>query len=425
MSALRIHEDHAPGGLAQDAASRQSAALAEAAADGNPEGMPRACETRDRLKGYIPTLDGWRAIAIVGVLIYHSTTALFYPAGPYPSYDALRIIQTGQKGVDIFFAISGFLICTRLLQEHRQFGSISLRAFYIRRAFRILPPYFLYLAVLAAIAFTGILVVETREWWGCLFFLRNYIGATASHGWYTGHFWSLAVEEHFYLFWPMLLVAIGSRRARPVVVLLALLVPAWSLLQAHWQWIATPGHDSARTDLRIDGLFWGCWAALLMDVPVYRSWATRILKPWVWWAVAVFIVCLARYRPPLEGYIESALWPWLLLGTVLHPSRPASRLLELAPVRWVGRLSYSLYIWQQLFLMGSWRQERPFPLGPWQELPLSIVAAFACAAASYYVVERPLLRIGQRLARSTSEGRRSTPRRSSPQELAPCPAAAQ
>src|SRR4051794_30193224 len=64
--------------------------------------------------GYIPTLDGWRAIAIAAVLVYHATTTLFYPAGPWPSYNALRVIQTGAKGVDVFFAISGFLICTRL-----------------------------------------------------------------------------------------------------------------------------------------------------------------------------------------------------------------------------------------------------------------------------------------------------------------------
>lgn len=370
------------------------------------------------MKGYIPTLDGWRAIAILGVLIYHGTTALFYPTGPFPNYYALRVIQAGAKGVDIFFAISGFLICTRLLQEQKATGRISLKGFYIRRGFRILPPYFLYLGVLALIAATGVLAVEAREWWGCILFIRNYYGPVASHGWYTGHFWSLSVEEHFYLMWPLLLVVSGSRRARPVAVLLALLVPAWHLLNDSFHLLPELGHASQRTDTRLDGLLWGCWAALLLDVPTYRAWITRWLTPWTWLAVVAALVALARYQPVLEAHWEAFLMPWLLLGTVLRPTGRVGRLLELAPVRWVGRLSYSLYIWQQIFLLGSWRVSRPFPLGPLQELPLSIVATFACAAASYYLVERPLLRVGQRLARA-AEGRQiASPR------LVPAPATA-
>jgi len=71
-----------------------------------------------------------------------------------------------------------------------------------------------------------------------------------------------------------------------------------------------------------------------------------------------------------------------------------SRLLEAGAVRWVGRLSYSLYIWQQLWMMGSWKVPRPFPLGPFQELPLSVLCTFGCAAVSYYLVERPTIRLG-------------------------------
>jgi peptidoglycan/LPS O-acetylase OafA/YrhL len=371
------------------------------------------------MKGYVPTLDGWRAVAILGVMIYHGTTALFYPTGPYPSYHALRVIQTGAKGVDIFFAISGFLICTRLLQEQRDTGRINLQGFYIRRVFRILPPYFVYLGVLALVAVPGALWVEVREWWGCALFIRNYLVPVESHGWYTGHFWSLAVEEHFYLLWPLLLAGCGSRRARPLAVLLAVLVPAWCLLDSHLRWTPALGDGSTRTDMRIDGLFWGCWAALLVDVPAYKAWLTRRLTTWAWLGVVAVLLGLARYRPALETHWESLLLPALLLGTVLHPAGLAGRVLEWAPVRWVGRLSYSLYIWQQLFLLGSWRVTRPFPLGPLQELPLSVAATFACAVASYYLVERPLLRLGQRLARAAAERRPPAP-----VEFVPCPAVA-
>ncbi len=142
---------------------------------------------------YIPTLDGWRAMAILGVMIYHGTTSWFYPYGPCPSYESLLVIQQGAKGVDIFFALSGFLICSRLLEERRKTGGINLKRFYFRRGFRILPPYYFYLAVLAAVTATGLIVVQPMEWWGCLLFFRNYLPPLQTHGWYTGHFWSLSV----------------------------------------------------------------------------------------------------------------------------------------------------------------------------------------------------------------------------------------
>jgi peptidoglycan/LPS O-acetylase OafA/YrhL len=366
-------------------------------------GRPGSAQThRTPLAGYIPSLDGWRAIAITAVLVYHGTTSLFYPAGPWPSYKALCVIQTGAKGVDVFFAISGFLICTRLLQERRRTGAISLRAFYLRRAFRILPPFLVYLAVLALMAAAGLLSIAPTEWWASALFLRNYVNPTTTHGWYTGHFWSLAVEEHFYLMWPLFLIAFGSRRARLLVVPLALLIPFWRAIDAGFGGLVPYGHINMRTDTRLDGLLWGCWVALLLEVPAYREWVTRWLTLPVWFVLSVTVVLLMYFRPRWGGHVEALLWPGLLAGTVLHPGWILSRALEFAPVRWVGRLSYSLYIWQQIWLMGSWSESRPFPLGPLQELPLSLVVTFICAIASYYLVERPLLRVGQRL---TSEGK--------------------
>jgi peptidoglycan/LPS O-acetylase OafA/YrhL len=352
--------------------------------------------------GYIPTLDGWRAIAVIAVMLYHGTTSLFYPSGPFPSYEALRIIQTGARGVDIFFAISGFLICSRLLSEHEKTGRISLTGFYIRRAFRILPPYLVYLAVIACLAAAGVLAVEGREFVGCLLFVRNYYGPVHEHGWYTGHFWSLAVEEHFYLLWPLLLIALGSRRARSAAVLLALLVPVWQAINDQLG-IVQLGSVSQRTDVRIDALLWGCWAALVLAVPEYRILVIRLLRPWVWWALVLSFAVLVRYgsfseEHSLTRHAESFLLPWLLVGTGLHPGWWVSRVLEFRLLRWVGRLSYSLYIWQQVWMLGSWKEVRPFPLGPFQELPLSLLCTFGCAVLSYYLVEKPLVAYGTRLA---------------------------
>jgi peptidoglycan/LPS O-acetylase OafA/YrhL len=123
--------------------------------------------------GYLPTLDGWRAIAIFAVLLDHQIE--YSPLRNFPRFTAFA--HTGPNGVSLFFAISGFLICSRLLEEHQAFGRISLRGFYVRRACRILPPALLYLFALAILATLGLIVVSSAELWSSLLFFRNYLPA--------------------------------------------------------------------------------------------------------------------------------------------------------------------------------------------------------------------------------------------------------
>src|SRR5262249_54819702 len=141
------------------------------------------------------------------------------------------LARHGAIGVDLFFGLSGFLIGTRLLEERRRTARIHLVAFYIRRSFRILPPYLAYLVALTALAAVGVLATPGRELASCLLFVRNYLIPTAGGGWYTGHFWSLAVEEHFYLIWPVLLIVWGARNAAWKVAMLAGAVAAWRIVE--------------------------------------------------------------------------------------------------------------------------------------------------------------------------------------------------
>lgn len=353
---------------------------------------------------YLPTLDGWRAIAILAVMIYHGTAALFVWDGPFPSATLFTLVGYGTLGVPIFFGISGFLICTRLLQEEQETGWINLAGFYLRRACRILPPYLAYLGILSLIAVAGMITVQPVEWSSSLLFYRNYV-TPSNGGTYTSHFWSLAIEEHFYLLWPGLLVLLGSRRARWVVVLLALAVGAWRALEYRHQWLASifPGVGfSQRTDIRIDALLWGCWVALLSVVPRYRARLANWLSPAKWLAVVgLFVTCLLG-RLPLAPVWLALLLPFVLLGTVLHPAAPVGRLLEIRLLRWIGRMSYSLYIWQQLFLIAKDRFHY-FPLGPLQRLPFNYLVVFVCAALSYYLIERPFIGIGHRLTSRSNE----------------------
>jgi peptidoglycan/LPS O-acetylase OafA/YrhL len=352
--------------------------------------------------GYLPTLDGWRAVAIAGVLLDHATSGFHRQANWYP------LLRTGPNGVSLFFAISGFLICSRLLEEGQLFGTISLKGFYIRRACRILPAALTYLLVLALLAMGAIVVVTPLEWWSCVLFSRNYLPPAWIHsGWggYTIHYWSLAVEEHFYLLWPAMLAFSGRVRARYLASALAIMVAVWRWWDFHHHWLNRYLPDllfPSRTDVRLDGLFLGCLAALVLVEPRWRGSLERRVNVIVLGALAVGYV-LFQLIPRKHTYStwESMLLAALVAGTVLRPVGIAGRVLENPAMKWVGRLSYSLYLWQQLFLVPG----ATYPFSLLQRFPLNLGMVFLMAALSYELVERPMIRLGHRLAPPPTPGR--------------------
>jgi peptidoglycan/LPS O-acetylase OafA/YrhL len=327
---------------------------------------------------YVPTLDGWRAVAILGVLLCHAA-------------NRGSVLELGELGVTLFFGISGFLITHRMMRERDGSGRLSLRNFYVRRAFRILPPALVYLAVVLLLGRLGVLATTGAEVLACLAFARNYV--TAGFSWYTAHFWSLSVEEHFYLLWPALFVLAGHRRTRWLAPGLALLGVLWRTLDHHYEFVAQLAHDAMlagnpyRSDYCFDALFWGCtlalWLPLLRRAPALFGTPLCLLT-------AVLVIGSRYLGVPHFGAIAGLGMAVLLACTVLKPQGVAGQLLEWAPLRYVGRISYSLYLWQQLFL--SWNDEKL----PWQHLPVNLALAVACALVSYYVVERPLITTGRR-----------------------------
>lgn len=354
--------------------------------------------------GYLPTLDGWRAIAILAVLLDHAVG--YSPLQSVPRVFALT--RVGPNGVSLFFAISGFLICSRLLEEERAYGVISLRGFYVRRACRILPPAMFYLMVIGILSLFGLLIVTGAEWWSSVFFFRNYLPPSwRMHGLgeYTVHYWSLAVEEHFYLLWPAALVWLGKWRARWFAIGLALVVAGWRMwdFHAHWFDRLIPGLlIGTRTDIRLDALLLGCVAALLLDEERVRAAFARHFATWMW------MLCIAGYtglqliqRVRNYSILESALLPLIVAGTVYVQRGWINSLLESRPLKWVGRLSYSLYLWQQLFTFS----EAGSKLSLIQRWPLNLGLLFLMAWLSYRFIERPFIRLGHRLAPPPTEGR--------------------
>ena len=149
--------------------------------------------------------------------------------------------------------------------------------------------------------------------------------------------------------------------------------------------------------------------ALLLEDTLWRERLTRWLSPPVWISlVACFIAC-TYYKPPLAWTWQSILIVLILAGTVLRPQTLTGSILESPPLRWVGRMSYSLYLWNSLFFPGM-GYPRPLPLGRLQALPINVFLVFAFASLSYHFVERPLIRLGHSLASSTSPKTKESPR---------------
>ena len=347
------------------------------------------------VRGYLPTLDGWRAIAVLSVVLYHDSVHSYGPVG------TAWFQEHGSLGVDIFFGISGLLICSRLLEEEQKYGHISLKGFYVRRAFRIFPPLVFYLLCAALLAGLGVIPVAAKEWFASLFFVRNYsfFSQVAGHNdWYTGHFWSLAVEEHFYLLLPGLVLFVPKRWRLPSLIALALSIEIWrAYRQQSRAWLFLFQH----TDTRLDALLIPAICAILMTEPWWHRVLASIAKFWPCAVVLLVYLITTDRVPTVTRLAEVYLIPMALLGTVLYPAGIASRFLELAPLRWIGRLSYSLYLWQQMFFSGHFYK----PLGIWQSFPLCWLLLFACAAGSYYLVERPMMKLGHRLAPPATPGR--------------------
>ncbi len=350
---------------------------------------------------HIPTLDGWRCIAIVMVLACHARDRLFGMDGILPIAPIHSILVHGALGVDVFFGLSGFLITRKLLEEYRWKGAIDLGDFYWRRFFRIFPAAWTYLAVVFLAASAGLITVAPHELQSCFLFWRNY---DERLGWYTGQFWSLMVEEHFYLLWPAALVLLAPRRARLAAALSALTIALWRnwhLAMRFMESIFPNSIPEHRTDTRLDALLWACLAAIAFPLLSKLLLGIRFgnLSPIFFAALVVLSGVLKEggFATTIQSILRPVLIPLMIVSTVVFPHGLIGRFLELSSMRFVGRISYSLYLWQQPFLILDGSAAGGLTI--WQHWPLAPIGLFACAMASYYCIERPMIRLGSNLRR--------------------------
>jgi peptidoglycan/LPS O-acetylase OafA/YrhL len=303
---------------------------------------------------YFPAFDVFRGIGILFVVLAHTPT----------EGDVLAPIRPiGALGVHMFFALSGFLITFRFLEERDQTGRIDLRAFYRRRVRRILPPALIYLAALAALGpWLRLLPVKLDEIWASLFFYRNLVNG----GWYTGHFWSLSLEEQFYLFWPVLLVMAGTR-ARMAAIFVIAATAFWRV----YVFSVNPQADIYRPDLLADHLLWGCVIGLswkqVLRVPAGLRMALGIAGI----AAATGLIYLQpRFWQPLFALCVAA-------GFILTAVAAQGWSARWKPFQKLGEASYDCYIWQSLFLpLPFAAMALPFAQRvPWSYLFIAVMTA--------------------------------------------------
>lgn len=344
----------------------------------------------------IPSLDGIRALSFAVVFISHA--GLDYIPGGF--------------GVTVFFFLSGYLITTLLRKEAEESGAINFKLFYLRRVLRILPPF--YTVLLFAFLLTRVGVMPSDVSWPALtaqvLHYSNYW--VVAHGWQglvggTGVYWSLAVEEHFYLLFPALYalfikLKVTPRSQRTVLLALCAVVMLWRCYLVFGLGIVGDRTYIA-SDTRFDSMLFGCALAVYGN-PAIDVAKTERPSGWEWLAVlggTALLLLSFLYRDP--AFRESVrysiqgvgLYP-LFFVAVRHPNLLVTRFLNLRPVRFVGTLSFSLYLVHQVAI---YCVELRAGEGVWQAA-LALGFSTVLSLAIWKLIEKPCAKLRSRLSAS-------------------------
>jgi len=285
---------------------------------------------------YIPGLDGLRAIAVMLVMVFHAR----------PSF-----LHSGWLGVDVFFVLSGFLITRILLNEQGMTGRIDLKGFYLHRFMRLTPPLFLMLSLyllIAPVAWPSY-ANHGRDAMVVGLYLSDYAVALAEFPKMLRHTWSLAVEEHFYLLWPIVLFGLRPHNTKTKLAIVAglyLLATLWRIHCANTQsWVGV----YYRFDTRFSGLMLGAFVAILLDVDWKRHARPGVLALGTLTGLLALLLMLTegggwKHLPTLQyGVLCTELLTAVIILAAMKGERFV-RVLAIRPLTYIGRLSYGMYL---------------------------------------------------------------------------------
>jgi peptidoglycan/LPS O-acetylase OafA/YrhL len=346
--------------------------------------LNRACQAL-RTYGFgkqrvIPSLDGLRAISIALVLLGHLDGTRHFARFPMP-------VDLGAFGVRVFFVISGYLITSILLAELEHKGTISLRRFYFRRTLRLFPACYFLIAVTAVLAAAGVVQMARRDFLFGVTYTMDYFDG---RGWPLGHLWSLAVEEQFYLIWPLTLRSLRASRGKKVLLGVLLLAPLARLV---WPYVG-PAFNFLRWS---DALGTGCLlAAMREELYGTRAYSRLLRSRWFFLvpaaAVAAAFIPFWKIQMLVGETITNVGIAISIDWAMRNTKGVAGRFLNQPTVSFIGVLSYSLYLWQQPFLNRD--SDKLYCA-----FPLNILLAFSMALLSYTAIEAPFLRLRMALER--------------------------
>ena len=336
---------------------------------------------------HLPALDGLRMIAVFMVIIFH------YVDGP------------ADLGVSLFFVLSGFLITWLLLKERDKTGHICLRNFYVRRTLRIFPAYYAYLALCITLALWRGRIALSGPLVACaLTYTMNYyealLGGPAN---FISHGWSLAQEEQFYLLWPGVFLLLARHGPRAVVRGLGLTIAAVVVWRSYLYLLAGVGapYIYHAFDTRLDTLAIGCAMAMVAHRGLLSRAAFLVTaRPWLPLCTVALLAASRlngsnRYHYSLGFTVDAVLMAILILQAVLLHEHPMWRWLDHPIARYLGKISYPLYLYHPLaWSVGHRLQDLPTAV----PIALTLLASIVMAAASYHLVEKKFLALKTRFA---------------------------
>lgn len=329
-----------------------------------------------------------RAFSVALVILSHVGIV---EAATTPAWVVFFSVFNANYGVKTFFVLSGFLITTLLIKEHRNHGDINILWFMARRAFRILPLYFLIIGIAAVLIMAGLAEPSWRAMLFGTFYVYNFI-PKADNVNYLSHLWSLAVEEQFYLVWPLVFSALFGRRPLLIAFCLALLVACWLLLHRDLGSLSEDFYTQRWTIPAIYPIALGSLFALSID-----SLITSMRHPAALVASMLLIgMPLVMAVTPLVEIASTSGIAGLIAWIYLNQHNRAVISLEWRPLTYLGGISYGLYMWQGLLTgNGPYRTVPSFPLDPL----LGAALTFPAAALSFHLFERHMSAIGKRFRR--------------------------